>query len=161
MIRSSIPADVPALLDLVRELAAYERAADQVEATEADLTAALFGTEPRVWALVAEDGGQVVGMAVYFLSYSTWTGRPGLYLEDLYVQPHHRRRGTGRALMAALAQRALEAGCARFEWSVLDWNQSALIFYRSLGAEAMAEWTTLRLSGTALGELATWAESPS
>jgi GNAT superfamily N-acetyltransferase len=153
-VRSATPADVADILSLVHALARYERAAGAVEMTEAALGSALFGAEPRVFALVAEDGGTVVGMAVYFFSFSTWTGRHGLYLEDLFVLPEHRRRGAGRSLMAALAATALAAGCRRLEWAVLDWNEPAIDFYKSLGAVPMEEWTVFRLSGAALAGLA-------
>jgi GNAT superfamily N-acetyltransferase len=163
VIRPATPSDVSAVLQLIKELATYERSDGEVQTTEADIAASLFGPDPKVWALVAEeakdakdakDAGEIVGLALYFLNYSTWTGRHGLYLEDLFVRPSHRGTGTGRALMAALAQEAARTGCARFEWAVLDWNESAIGFYRALGAEPQHEWTVYRLSGEALERLA-------
>jgi GNAT superfamily N-acetyltransferase len=153
-IREAVPADVGDLLRLIQELARFEQAPDAVEATEADLQLALFGPDPKVFALVAEGAGAIVGMAIYFVSFSTWTGRHGLYLEDLFVAAEHRAGGVGRALMAALARRAIHLGCRRLEWAVLDWNEQAIGFYRSLGAVPMDEWTTFRLSGPALVECA-------
>jgi GNAT superfamily N-acetyltransferase len=153
-VRAAVPGDAADIVSLVRQLASYERAADAVEMTEEGLRRVLFAAEPKVFALVAEHAGAVMGMAVYYFSFSTWTGRLGLYLEDLFVRPEHRRRGAGRALMSALAARAVEAGCPRLEWAVLDWNQPAIDFYRSLGAVAMDEWTVFRLAGPALGQLA-------
>jgi GNAT superfamily N-acetyltransferase len=154
LIRDAGPDDASDLLRLIRELASYERAADAVETTEADLRRDLFGGQPQVFALVAEVEGSVVGMAIYFLSFSTWTGRHGLYLEDLFVEPAHRAKGIGRALMRALAARAVELGYRRLEWAVLDWNTPAVDFYRALGAVPMEEWTTFRLSGQALARFA-------
>ena len=151
--RDAGPDDVGDLADLVRQLARYERAEDAAQATAEDFSLALFGPRPEVFALVADLEGEVIGMAVYFVSFSTWTGRHGLYLEDLFVVPEHRARGVGRALLGALAARAVARGCARLEWAVLDWNQPAIDFYHSLGAVANDEWTTFRLSGAALAEL--------
>jgi GNAT superfamily N-acetyltransferase len=153
-IRDAVPGDIGELLSFVRGLAEYEREQHQVMTTEADLANALFGTDPKVFALVAEKGEAVVGMLIYFVSFSTWTGRHGLYVEDLFVLPGQRRQGTGKALLAALAARAVQTGCARIEWAVLDWNQPAIDFYLSLGALRMDEWRTFRLSGDALSELA-------
>jgi GNAT superfamily N-acetyltransferase len=146
--------DVADLVSLVRELAAYERALEQAIATEADFTRDLFGPSPRVHALVADVDGTLIGYAIYFLNYSTWLGKHGLFLEDLYVRPAHRGLGAGTALLRALAQECVDHGYGRFEWSVLDWNEPALGFYRSLGANAMDEWTVQRLTGDALGRLA-------
>lgn len=157
-IRDAARADIPDLLRLIAELAAYEREPDAAVATPADLERALFGPHPRVHAIVAEGPApelQIVGMAVYFLTFSTWTGRHSLYLEDLFVMAHQRGRGTGRALMSELAARAVRLGCARMEWAVLDWNEPSIGFYRSLGAEPMDGWTTYRLSGPALLDVAT------
>ena len=154
MIRPALPGDVPAITALIRELAAYERAAEQAVATEDDLTAALFGPQPAVFAHVADTGGRVVGFALWFLNFSTWTGRHGIYLEDLYVTPAMRGSGLGRALLAELAAICVQRGYARIEWWVLDWNEPAIGFYRTLGAAAMDEWTTFRVSGQALAELA-------
>ena len=161
MIRTARPGDVPAILGLIRELADYEHARDEVLVTEADLTATLFGPDPAVFAHVAEhDGaeGGVAGFALWFVNYSTWTGRPGLYLEDLYVTPAVRRSGLGRALLAELARVCVERGYARLDWAVLDWNAPALKFYAALGAEALDTWRLRRLSGPALEALA--AEAP-
>jgi GNAT superfamily N-acetyltransferase len=154
MIRSARPEDVSEILAMIRELAAYERAADQVRAREDDLMRALFGPSPAAFALVAElDDGAVAGFALWFVNYSTWTGSHGIYLEDLFVRPQHRGGGHGKALLAALARLCVERGYQRLEWSVLDWNEPALAFYRSIGAEPMAEWTVHRLAGSALGAL--------
>ncbi|HVF21384.1 MAG TPA: GNAT family N-acetyltransferase [Mycobacteriales bacterium] len=155
MIRPAGPGDVAAVVGLVQDLAEYERAAHQVELTADGLHQDLFGDTPRVFAHVAEVGGEIVGAAIWFWSYSTWRGRHGVYLEDLYVQPAHRGAGHGKALLAALAAEAVRTGCARVEWSVLDWNTPAIDFYASLGAVPMAEWTVYRLSGDALTSLAT------
>ena len=154
MIRDAVPEDLEDLVRLVHELARYERADEPVEVTVDGLRHLLFGPEPKVFALVAESDEAVVGMAIYFLSFSTWTGRHGLYLEDLFVEPTHRSRGIGRSLITALGTRAAELGCARLEWGVLNWNEPAISFYRSLGALPMDEWTTYRLSGQALADLA-------
>ena len=153
VVRDAVPGDVAKLVDLVLQLARYERAEEAALATEEDFRRALFCPSPEVFALVADRAGEVIGIAVYFVSFSTWTGRHGLYLEDLFVVPEHRSRGTGRALLGALAARAVERGCARLEWAVLDWNQPAIDFYHSLGAVAVEGWTTFRLSGAALAAL--------
>ncbi len=153
MIRDAGPADVEHLLRLIQELADFERASDSVQATKEGLHGALFCPDPKVFALVAEDAGAIVGMAIYFVSFSTWTGRHGLYLEDIFVVPDHRSRGLGRELMTALAVRAVKLGCSRVEWAVLDWNEAAISFYESLGAQAMDDWTTYRLSGESLAAL--------
>ena len=150
MIRPAVPADVPAVLALIRELATYEREPDAVVATEAGLTEALFGATPAVYCHVAEDAGEVVGFALWFRNFSTWLGRHGVYLEDLYVRPTHRGRGFGKALLTTLASIARERGYGRVEWAVLDWNTPAQDFYRSLGAVPMDEWTVWRLAGDAL-----------
>ena len=148
--------DVPRILELVHELAAYEREPDAVEATEADFAAALFPADgaPTTFAHVAEVEGAVVGMALWFVSFSTWTGRNGIWLEDLFVRPEHRGSGLGRALLAALAALCVARGWRRLEWWVLDWNEPSIGFYRSLGATAQDEWTTFRLTGEALAALA-------
>ena len=153
VVRDAVPDDVGKLVDLVRQLARYERSEAAVEATEEDFRRALFCPAPQVFALVADLRRDIIGIAVYFVSFSTWTGRHGLYLEDLFVVPQHRSQGVGRALLGALAARAVERGCARLEWAVLDWNQPAIDFYRSLGAVPADQWTTFRLSGPALAEL--------
>ena len=159
MIRDADPGDVAALVELIRELAEYEREPDEVEIDAPMLAEALYCESPAVFALVAEEEGEVVGMALYFRSFSTWTGRHGVYLEDLYVRPAHRGKGIGRALVASLARLALDRGDRRLEWSVLDWNEPAIGFYRSLGAEAMEEWTVYRVSGPALAALARHGEA--
>jgi GNAT superfamily N-acetyltransferase len=155
MIRPAVPEDVPTILRLVRELAEYERALHEVKATEEDLSRNLFGPEPRVFAHVVEHEGAVVGFALWFLSFSTWLGSHGIYLEDLYVSPSVRGRGYGRALLQELARIAVERGYGRVEWSVLDWNSPAIGFYKSLGAVSMDEWTGFRLTGDALRQLGT------
>jgi GNAT superfamily N-acetyltransferase len=154
VIRPARPGDVPAIHRLVRELAEYERSLDQVACTEDDLRRSLFTGQPAVFALVAEHEGAVAGFALWFLNYSTWTGRHGIYLEDLYVTPQRRRYGYGRALLAELARTCVERGYGRLEWSVLDWNEPAIGFYRALGAVAMDEWTVHRVAGPALAALA-------
>ncbi len=156
MIRTATPDDVPAILTMVRELAEYERAPQEVTATEPQLHTALFGEAPAVYALIAENDetGEPVGFAMWFLNFSTWLGRHGIYLEDLYVKPHARGDGHGRALLTRLAQIAVERGCGRMEWAVLDWNEPSIGFYKSLGAVPMDEWTIFRLTGDSLGRLA-------
>jgi GNAT superfamily N-acetyltransferase len=153
MIRAATAADVPTLHALVMALATYEKLAHEVTATEADLEVHLFGSRPYAEALVAEDGGQAVGFAVYFHNYSTFLGRPGIYLEDLFVLPEARRRGHGRALLRALAAIAVERRCGRLEWAVLHWNEPAIAFYRSLGAQRLDEWGTFRMTGSAIARL--------
>ncbi|MGA3354660.1 MAG: GNAT family N-acetyltransferase [Acidimicrobiales bacterium] len=154
MIRPATRADVPVLVELIGELAEFERAREEVRIDVELLERALFGLEPSAFAKVAADGDHVVGMALYYRSFSTWTGRPGIYLEDLYVRPTHRGAGVGKALLASLARLALDEGCARLEWSVLYWNEPAIAFYRSIGAVATDEWTRYRLDGPALGDFA-------
>jgi GNAT superfamily N-acetyltransferase len=159
-IRTARPDDVGAVHALVHELAGYEREPDAVEARPADLAAALFGPDPRVHCHVAEvvdDDGlpAVVGMAVWFVSFSTWRGRHGIWLEDLFVRPEHRGAGIGRALLATLAAECAARGWTRLEWAVLDWNTPAHGFYRSLGAAPQDEWTTWRLDGERLAALGT------
>jgi GNAT superfamily N-acetyltransferase len=154
MIRPARPADVAELRRLVCQLAEYERSADQVLITEDDLRRSLFGGQPAVFAHVAEHEGAVAGFALWFVNYSTWTGRHGIYLEDLYVSPELRGHGYGRALLAELARICVERGYGRLEWSVLDWNEPAIGFYKSLGAVAMDRWTVHRMTGPALGALA-------
>jgi GNAT superfamily N-acetyltransferase len=155
VIREASPADVPAVLHLIRELATYEREPDAVVATEDDLRTTLFGSDPRACCLVAEDAGTVVGFALYFLNFSTWLGRHGIYLEDLFVSPEARGAGHGKALLRELARIAVANGFGRVEWAVLDWNTPAQQFYSSLGAEPMNEWTGWRLTGAALTALGT------
>ncbi|MEH3159999.1 MAG: GNAT family N-acetyltransferase [Sphingomonas taxi] len=154
MIRPATPADVPVILRFVRELAAFEREPDAVEATEPMLAEALFGAQPAAEAVIAEDAGEPLGFALFFHNFSTWTGRRGLYLEDLYVTPAARGRGIGAALLRHLAGIAMERGCGRFEWAVLDWNADAIAVYRRIGAVGLEDWTVQRVDGAALVELA-------
>ncbi|HTI33312.1 MAG TPA: GNAT family N-acetyltransferase [Miltoncostaea sp.] len=153
-IRPAVAADVPLILALIRDLAAYEREPSAVVATEADLLRDGFGETPRFHVLLAERDGEPAGFAFYFFSYSTWRGRPALYLEDLFVRPEHRAYGLGKALMARLARIAVDEGCPRFVWEVLDWNEPALRFYASIGAEVLRSWLNVRLEGEALARLA-------
>lgn len=153
-INPAAPEDAALLLGFIRELADYERLAHAVSATEEDLRRTLFGQDAYAHALIARLDGEPAGFAVYFFNYSTFLGRPGLYLEDLYVRPAARRRGVARGLLAHLAGIALERGCGRMEWAVLDWNERAIGFYVSLGASPNEEWTTYRLSSDALRRLA-------
>ena len=154
VIRSATAADVGTILRFVRELAAFEREPDAVEATEPMLAEALFGERPAAEALIAETEDGPLGFALFFHNFSTWTGKRGLYLEDLYVTPDARGQGVGGALLAHLAGVALDRGCARFEWSVLDWNADAIAFYRKVGAVGMEDWTIQRMTGEALVKLA-------
>lgn len=154
MIRPATREDVPCILELIRDLAEYERALDQVEATVEQLDGALFAEHPAVFAHVATHEGQVVGFALWFLNFSTWRGCHGIYLEDLYVRPDVRGHGYGKALLAELAATCVARGYARLEWWVLDWNAPAIGFYRSLGSEGMDEWTVHRLTGDSLRSLA-------
>lgn len=149
-IRPATPADVATILDLIRELAAYEREPDAVKATVESLYGTLFGPTPSAEAIVAEADDAVVGVALFFTNYSTWSGKNGIYLEDLYVRPEARGTGLGKALLQRLVAMAFARGCARVEWSVLDWNAPAIEFYRSLGAVPKDEWTVYRLDGDAL-----------
>jgi GNAT superfamily N-acetyltransferase len=153
-IRAATRADTPLILALIRELALYERAPDAAKASAADIDKALFGAHPKVRALIAEWKGEPAGFAVYFFNFSTWTGKHGLYLEDLFVRESVRGKGVGKALLVRLAQIARANDCARFEWSVLDWNEPAIGFYKSLGAKPMEEWTVHRVEGAALAALA-------
>lgn len=153
-IRPAAPADAATIHAFVMELAAYERLAHAVRSTPACLAAALFGPGPRVFCDVAEWEGEPAGLALWFYDFSTFTGRHGLYLEDLYVRPEHRRRGLGRALLAHLARRCRDEGLTRLQWSVLDWNAPAIAFYRGLGAGLQDDWTGCRLDGAALARLA-------
>ena len=153
-IRPATAADVGTILRFVRELAAFEREPDAVEATEAMLSEALFGERPAAEAVMAEGPDGALGFALFFHNFSTWTGKRGLYLEDLYVTPDARGQGVGGALLAHLAGIALDRGCARFEWSVLDWNADAIAFYRKVGAVGMEDWTIQRMTGDALVKLA-------
>ena len=153
-IRTTTEADVPIILGLIRELADYERAPDAVVTNEAGLREVLFGQEPSAEVLLALEEGEPVGFPVYFYNFSTWLGRPGLYLEDLFVRPSARGRGYGRALLERLARIAQARGCGRMEWAVLDWNDPAIQFYRKLGAEPMTEWTVFRLTQDGIAKLA-------
>lgn len=154
MIRPATPADIPAIRALIVALAVYEREPDAVKATEADLHEALFGARPLAEAVLAEVDDKPAGVALFFTNFSTWAGKGGLYLEDLFVVPEARGLGLGKALLVHLAGIAVARGYARFEWSVLDWNEPAIGFYRGLGAVAQDEWTKMRVDGAALAALA-------
>lgn len=154
------PADAALILGMIRELAEFERLLDQVVATEAGLRDALFGERPQAEVVIAWRGGEPVGFALFFETFSTFVGRRGLYLEDLFVRPLHRGRGVGSALLSHLAGIAIARGCGRFEWAVLDWNQRAIDFYTRLGARPQADWTTFRLAGDALAQLARGVDQP-
>ncbi len=154
VIRPAEAADAPLILDLIRALALYERDPDAVVATEADFLRDGFGPTPRFQVLIAERDGVAAGFAFYFFTYSTWRGRPVLYLEDLFVAAEQRKQGIGLALMRRLARIAVDAGCARFVWQVLDWNEPAIGFYQSLGAEILPQWQNVRVQGEALERLA-------
>ena len=154
-IRPATPADLPQILHFIRALATYEKLLPEVEATEEKLGATLFGPRPAAECVLAfTDGDTPAGFAIFFSNYSTFLARPGLYLEDLFVSPEFRGRGIGQALLRHLAGLAHQRGCGRMEWSVLDWNQPAIDFYESLGAERKTEWTICRLSGPALAQYA-------
>src|SRR5260370_13887353 len=146
--------DVPVILELIRELATYERAPSEVTATEEHLVDVLFGDRPAAEVLLAFEDQSPVGFAVFFYNFSTWLGRPGLYLEDLFVKPDKRGKGYGRALLVELAKIARNRGCGRMEWAVLDWNEPAIKFYRTLGAKPMHEWTVFRLTRDEIASLA-------
>ncbi|TBT83513.1 GNAT family N-acetyltransferase [Propioniciclava sinopodophylli] len=154
MIRPAEPRDVAAIHQFIVDLAVYEREPDAVTATASDLERALFADSPALFADVAEVDDRVVGMAIWFLNYSTWDGRHGIYLEDLYVDPAHRGSGLGRDLLITLARRCVERGYSRFQWWVLDWNEPSIEFYTAMGAVAMDDWTVYRTSGEALRALA-------
>jgi GNAT superfamily N-acetyltransferase len=154
MIRPACPEDVPAILSLIRALARYEKLEHEVVGTEADLREHLFGAHPRAEVALVEDGGDIAAFALFFHNYSTFLCKPGLYLEDLFVLPDHRRKGYGKALLGHLARVAVERGCGRFEWAVLDWNEPAIAFYRSLGAKMQEDWRIFRVTGEALERLA-------
>ena len=153
-IRSATPADVPLILGLIRELAEYEKLLHQVTATEADIHASLFSPKPAAECLIAEQDGRPAGFALFFHNFSTFLGKPGLYLEDLYVKPELRGKGIGRRLLSHLARLTLERNCGRFEWAVLDWNEPAIRFYKNLGAQMLDDWRINRLTGAALEKLA-------
>ncbi|MHB1022302.1 MAG: GNAT family N-acetyltransferase [Acidobacteriaceae bacterium] len=153
-IRPAQPADVPLILAFIHDLAEYEKEPHAVKATEADLLRDGFGSQPYFQCLIAEWDGQPAGFAFYFFQYSTWEGRPALYLEDLFVRPQFRKKGIGKTLFIKLAQIAVEKQCTRFQWEVLDWNQPAIDFYESLGAKVMREWLNMRMTSEAIQTLA-------
>jgi GNAT superfamily N-acetyltransferase len=153
-IRRATSDDIPTILDFIRALAEYEREPQAAVATAADLLRDGFGTSPKYWCVIAEWDGAPAGFAFYFYNYSTWQGRPGLYLEDLFVHPEFRGKGIGKALLLHLARIAVDENCGRFQWQVLDWNKPAIDFYESLGAKVMKEWLTMRVEGEALQKLA-------
>lgn len=159
-IRAAVPGDEAAIFGLVRRLAEYERLAHEVVADEAGLGAALFAPSPRVYCDLAESGGAVVGFALWFYNFSTFVGRHGIYLEDLFVEPEHRGRGVGKMLLGHLARRCVEEGLGRLEWSVLDWNAPAIAFYRGQGARLLDEWRTCRVTGPALAAMAGGGGTP-
>ena len=153
-IRDAVPADAATILRFITDLAIYEKAEDEVEATVELLTDSLFGTGSVSRAIICEVDGATAGFAIWFYNYSTWQARKGLYLEDLYVTPEHRGSGAGKMLLKHLARIALAEGCGRFEWSVLDWNEPAIRVYEAIGAEPLSEWTRYRLTGKELEALA-------
>jgi GNAT superfamily N-acetyltransferase len=154
LIRPATPADVPQILTFIRGLAIYEREPEAVAATEADLLRDGFGPNPFYFCLIAEHDGVPAGFAFYFFNYSTWLGRPGLYLEDLFVLPEFRAHGIGKALLQRVAAIAVEKGCPRLQWEVLDWNTPAIDFYKAMGADFLDEWRNVRITGDALRKLA-------
>ncbi len=153
-IRPASEKDIPVLLSFIKKIAAYEKLSNEVKTTESDLKNSLFGEKPSAEAVIAALQNKPVGFAVYFHNFSTFMGKPGLYLEDLYVDEEHRGRGFGKAMLLYLARLAKDRNCARFEWSVLDWNEPAIRFYKNLGAAPMNEWTVFRVAGDALDKLA-------
>src|SRR5580658_3563327 len=153
-IRTATPADIPLILTFIRALALYERAPEAVIATEADLLRDGFGSNPFYFCLIADYDGRPAGFAFYFFDYSTWLGRPGIYLEDLFVHPEFRGLGIGKALLMRVAEIAVEKNCGRLKWQVLDWNTPAIDFYKAMGAEFMDDWRNVRISGDALLQLA-------
>lgn len=153
LIREASPADVSAIMQLIHDLAEYEKAPQEVETNVVEMAAALFADQPKVFAHVIDLDGEVIGMAIWFLNFSTWQGKHGIYLEDLYVKPEYRGRGYGLAMLKYLAALCVERGYGRFQWWVLDWNKPAIEFYKSQGAIAMDEWTVYRVSGDALKRL--------
>lgn len=154
MIHPATLADVPVILELIRELAVYEKLESDAVAKPEDLATHLFGPRPYAECLLADEAGMVVGFALFFHNYSTFRGKPGIYLEDLFVKPEYRGHGHGKALFAELARLAVERDCARLEWAVLDWNAPSIAFYERLGAHPLNEWTTYRLTGDAMRTLA-------
>ena len=159
-IRTARVEDALIILELIRDLATYERAPEEVIATEEQLVDVLFGKRPAAEVLLAFEGNSPVGFALFFHNFSTWLGRPGLYLEDLFVKPKKRGKGYGRALLVELAKIARDRGCGRMEWAVLDWNEPAIKFYRTLGAKPMDEWTVFRLTRDGIAKLAKAADTP-
>ena len=153
-IRPAVPADVPLILEFIRDLATYERAPEQAVARPEDLLRDGWGPEPKFRVVIAEWAGQPAGFALFFYNYSTWQGRPGLYLEDLFVRPAFRGRGIGKGLLVHLAKIAIKENCGRFQWAVLDWNQPSIDFYEALGAKKLSEWLIMRVDGEALEKLA-------
>ena len=153
-IRPALPDDARTIADLIRELAAYEKLEDQAKATPEDLARHLFGDRPAAEVLIAEVEGRPIGFALFFPTFSTFRGQTGLYLEDLFVRPEHRGRGIGKALIARVAALAVERGCGRLEWAVLNWNRPAIDFYESRGARPVGDWTTYRVDDGALADLA-------
>lgn len=152
-VRPAIPADLPLIASLIRELAEYEKLAHEVRFDQAVLGGHLFGSDPGAEVLIGELDGAAQGFALFFPTFSTFEGRPGIYLEDIFVRPDARGLGLGKALISAVAALAVERGCARFEWSVLDWNRPSIQFYEAIGAKMMNEWRTMRLEGSALAAL--------
>ena len=157
-IRPAEARDIPLIVQLIRELAEYEREPDKAVATDEDIRRDGFSDNPKFRVLIAEWDGKAAGFALFFYNYSTWLGRAGLYLEDLFVRPEFRGKGIGKALLTRLAKIAVDEGCGRFEWQVLDWNTPALEFYKSLGARVMDEWSTMRVTGEPLKKLASLNE---
>jgi GNAT superfamily N-acetyltransferase len=153
-IRDATPSDIDAIYDYIHALAEYEKAPDEAVLSKSDLSQSLFGQSPQVYCLLSVQDGQVTGIAIWHLNYSTWLGKHGIYLEDLFVDPKFRGQGHGKALLVRLAQICVERGYPRFSWWVLDWNKPSIDFYESLGAKAMDEWTVFRVSGDALTKLA-------
>ena len=160
VIRAAKPADTALIFALVQELAAYEHLSSEVDATPQSIAAVLFAREPRVFCDLAEWNGEPAGFALWFLNFSSFRGRHGIYLEDLFVRPAFRAKGIGKALMAQLARRCVAEGWARFEWSVLDWNLPSIEFYRSIGAQVMDDWKICRLSGPALEQFGRGGDAP-
>lgn len=153
MIRSAEPRDIPEILALIKELAEYEKAPEEAVATADQLHAALFGPAPKVFCEMVEVEGAILGCAIWFLNFSTWQGKHGIYLEDLYIRPEYRGQGWGKKLLQHLAAKCIANDWGRFQWWVLDWNEPSIEFYKSLGAVAMDEWTVYRVSGSALNDL--------
>jgi GNAT superfamily N-acetyltransferase len=153
-IRAAIPTDIPLIQQFIRDLAEYERSPESAVATQQDLLRDGFGAEPKYRCVIAEWEGKPAGFAFFFYNYSTWQGRPGLYLEDLFVKPVFRGKGIGKALLLHLAKVAVDENCGRFQWQVLDWNTPAIDFYKSLGAKTMNEWLTMRVEGEDIKRLA-------